>query len=91
MAVVHVRDTCSVAWSAGTTVLKKGDAWDADADLVRERPDLFTQEPGKVHGRKVGPPMVERATRAPGEMRRGPGRPRKVREDEPVEKPAADE
>lgn len=82
MDVVYVRESLCVAWSAGTTMLKKGDAWDADAALVRERPGLFTEEPGKVHGRRSGPPMVERATRAPGEVRKGPGRPRKPRDDD---------
>lgn len=93
MPIVHARDTLCVAWSAGTTVLKKGQVWDADADLVRERPDLFTDAPTDVRGRKAGPPAVERATRAPGEVRRGPARPRKARdaEQEPASGTAADE
>lgn len=74
--VVYVSESLCVRWSAGTTVLKKDDAWDADADLVRERPDLFTEKVGKVHGRRTGPPIVERATRAPGEVRKTPARPR---------------
>jgi len=65
MAVVYARDTVCVSWSAGRTVLRKDDAWDADADLVRERPDLFTEQPKKLRGRR----LVERATRAPGEVR----------------------
>lgn len=67
--VVYARDTCSVAWSAGDTLLKKGEPWAADADLVRERPDLFEGEPGRLAGRTAAP-RVERATRAPGEVRR---------------------
>lgn len=31
--------------------------------------------------RRVGPPVVEQATANPGEVRRGPGRPRKIVED----------
>ena len=69
MAVVYARDTIYVAWSAGRTMLRKDDAWDADSDLVRERPELFIEEPKKLRGRPVGAPRVERATRAPGEVR----------------------
>lgn len=79
MGVVYVKDSASVAWSAGKTFLRKGDAWDSDAALVKERPDLFAAEPAKVHGRRRGSvPVVERATRAPGEVRLpSPPRPRK--------------
>jgi hypothetical protein len=80
MAVVYANQTASVSWSGGKTLLKKDQAWDADSGLVRERPDLFTDEPEKVAGRQYRP--VERATRAPGEMRdvRGPGRPKLPRD-----------
>jgi hypothetical protein len=69
MGVVYAKENLSVAWSQGKTTLRKGAPWDADAQLVRERPDLFEDQPAKVAGR-VGPPVVERATRAPGEVRR---------------------
>ena len=42
--------------------VRKGDAWSADADVVKARPDLFTADPS--HARGWAP---ERATRAPGE------------------------
>lgn len=35
----------TVAWSQGYAVLDKGEVWDTSAPLVRERPDLFTDEP----------------------------------------------
>lgn len=84
MAVVYANQTASVSWSGGKTLLRKDQAWDADSGLVRERPDLFTAEPEKVAGREYRP--VERATRAPGEMRgtpddaRKPGRPKLPRD-----------
>lgn len=81
MGLVFVRESLIVAWSAGQTVLKKGDVWDADADLVRERPELFSEETASVRGRKAEPPVVERATRAPGEMRRTPPRTQKKNAD----------
>lgn len=72
MGVVYANQTVSVAWSGGKTVLKKDQAWDADSPLARERPDLFADEPEKVAGRPRGgrPPVIERATRAPGEVRK---------------------
>ncbi|HEU4543559.1 MAG TPA: hypothetical protein VFR23_20675 [Jiangellaceae bacterium] len=66
--VVFAKDDCAVGWSAGSTVLKKGATYSADSPLVRERPDLFERHPTKVI-----PGRIERATRAPGEVR-GSGR-----------------
>lgn len=78
MSVVFARETICVSWSAGTTLLKKDDAWDADSDLVRERPELFTEAPERLRGRR----LVERATRAPGEVR-ATRAPRKAAKPEP--------
>lgn len=69
MAVVYAKESVSVSWSGGKTFVKKDQAWDADAGLVRERPELFSDEPVKVAGRGRQRPVVERATRAPGEVR----------------------
>jgi hypothetical protein len=74
MGVVYARQSASIAWSGGKTFLKKDQAWDADSGLVKERPELFTDEPAKVAGRVAGRPVVERATRAPGEMRVTPAK-----------------
>ncbi|MFA5712528.1 hypothetical protein [Mycolicibacterium sp.] len=86
----------AVRWSGGTTILHRGQSADDDHPLVRERPDLWTGEnPGAdLRSRKRRP--VERATRAPGEVRdtprRGPGRPRKtVDPAEPAVETVADE
>lgn len=75
--------TGAVRWSGGTTLLHRGQSADNDHPLVKERPDLWTD---KAPGASLSTPRstrpVERATRAPGEVRdtprRGPGRPRKV-------------
>jgi len=74
MAVVYANQTASVSWSGGKTLLKKDQPWDADSGLVRERPELFSDEPGKVAGRPPGRPVIERATRAPGEVRQVPAK-----------------
>lgn len=71
-----------VRWKGGTTLLRLGQSADPDHPLVKERPDLFSDvEPGASLSALKPPPVVERATRAPGEVRdtprRGPGRPRK--------------
>jgi hypothetical protein len=78
-----------VRWSGGTTLLRRNQSADDDHPLVVERPDLWTDEvPGASlsSARKAASPAVERATRAPGEVRqtprRGPGRTRKVTEPE---------
>jgi len=68
MAVVYAKKTCAV----GRVVLRRGQAWDSDAEIVRENPHLFEAEPAKVQGRVRG---VERATAAPGE-KRALGRPK---------------
>lgn len=74
-----------VSWSGGKTVLAKGKTTaEDDHPLVRERPDLWTDDlPGaqlQVPNRRlVDDGEVERATRAPGEKRRG-GRPKLPRD-----------
>lgn len=70
MGHVFARTNCVVAWEGGQTSLVEGQVWDADAELVAARPDLFTEEPPKVHGRREGGRRIESATRAPGERRR---------------------
>ena len=49
-----------------------GEAWDADDAFVAAHPDAFGPRELRSTGRRI-----ERATQAPGEVRRGPGRPRK--------------
>lgn len=70
-SVVYVKQTCAVGVGGDLLNLRRGQAWDAGADVVRENPDLFEAEPVKVEGRRG----VERATAAPGE-KRTVGRPR---------------
>lgn len=77
----YVKRSMAVRWSGGTTTLREGQSIGDDHPLVEERPDLFTDaepEPDikmpAVPGRH-GAPRVERATRAPGEVRKtAPGK-----------------
>lgn len=67
----------AVRWSGGTTLLRKGQSADDTHPLVLERPDLWTDvAPGAslASGRRAAQPVVERATRAPGEVRVTPPR-----------------
>ncbi|MFW6091625.1 MAG: hypothetical protein ACODAF_07070 [Actinomycetota bacterium] len=70
--IVFAKKTVAV----GKTTVRNGEAWDADAELVRTHPHLFDEQPAKVRtgsarsSRRV--PVVETATRAPGEQRRTP-------------------
>jgi hypothetical protein len=77
MPVVYARQSVTVAWSDGKTYLRKDEAWDSESGLVKERPELFTDEPARVAGRprrSRGEPQIERATRAPGEQRVTPAK-----------------
>lgn len=66
MATVYAKTSCGVGrGKGGVTHLRRGEAYDDANPLVRERPDLFTAQPPDG-------PVVERATRAPGERRRTP-------------------
>ena len=89
----YARITGVVRWSGGTTILHEGMSADDDHPLVRERPDLFVDlAPGAALS--VPRHRVERATRAPGELRdtprQGRGRPRKLAEAKPEQTPATD-
>ncbi len=68
--------TCSgaVRWSGGLQVLKPGQSIADDHPLVRERPDLFTDAEPEPDIKMPAAPSrgVERATRAPGEVRGTP-------------------
>jgi len=53
-------------YSGGTIVLRKNMSFDDAHPLVAERPDLFTED---VPPADMPAPMIERATRGPGEIR----------------------
>ena len=73
----------------GSVTVRRGDAWAADSEMVKVRPDLFDDEPTRVatggprHAAEVPqerlPHQVERATRRPGEKRATPPRKRAPR------------
>lgn len=62
-----------VRWSGGTTVLRRGQSIDDDHPLLSEKPTLFDDEDPGASIITPGAPVVERATRAPGEVRTTPG------------------
>lgn len=68
MAIVYPTMDAVVRWSGGTSKLAPDQPWDDRAQLVRERPELFTDRPGRVYGVPADA-GVEQATRAPGEKR----------------------
>jgi hypothetical protein len=59
-----------LAWSGGTMTLRKDQTIDDDHPLVTERPELWSAEPSTA---SLSTPTIERATRAPGEVRNTPG------------------
>lgn len=77
MALLYANCSGAVRWTGGLTVLSPGMSISDDHPLAIERPDLFTDEapaadiqlPSKP-GRGPEPePVVEMATREPGEQR----------------------
>ncbi len=72
--------TCALRWEGQTVRLVEGEVWDASDPLVKARPDLFTDAAPRVRNstgkpvKAVRKQVVEQATRAPGEKRRGPVR-----------------
>lgn len=74
MDIVYAKETVSVGYGhhrALRETLRAGDLWDPEAEIVKERPDLFVSEPpveairGRVT-RRGGDAPVETVTRAPG-------------------------
>lgn len=57
--VVYANTDTQVVWSGGQSPIAKGEVWDANADLVKERPELFSAEPTRVRGRKPAPAKTE--------------------------------
>jgi len=84
MGLLYSACAGAVRWSGGQIVLSPGQSIEDDHPLVLERPDLFTSEPPPPDIPKPGPartrqaPVVEAATRGPGEVRKGVTRRRKV-------------
>ena len=68
--------SCLAEHGGAPVHVRRGEAWAADDPFVLANPDMFGP-PDTL--RRTGPPRVERATRAPGEVR-GPGRRRASRD-----------
>lgn len=78
-SVAFVKQSVSTVVEGRPVRLTKNDAWDADDIVVKSRPDLFSDLPERLlsSNERVSAP-VEQATAEPGEVRRGPGRPKKA-------------
>lgn len=57
--VVYAKVDTSVVWSKGISPLGLGEVWDSEAELVVERPDLFSTTPTRVRGRVSRAPVVD--------------------------------
>lgn len=73
MGVVMCKSSTHVSESEMTHV---GVLYMDDHPVVIQHPDLFDRDLEK-YAIGYAPPVIETATAAPGEIRRGPGRPRK--------------
>ena len=70
---VFARVTTLIVDMSGRHRLKVGDAWYADHPVVQTHSDLFADDPTEILPRgwvsRVEEPVVEQATKAPGEKR----------------------
>lgn len=71
--MLYAKMDAVVRWSGGTTVLRRNQSIDPDHPLAAERPELFRDDDPGAEIKTPGAPTVERATRAPGEVRQTPG------------------
>ena len=78
-SIAFVKQSVSTVVEGRPVRLTKNDAWDADDVVVKSRPDLFSDLPEKLLSstEPVSAP-IEQATARPGELSRGPGRPKKA-------------
>lgn len=68
MANVFAAKTATVGFNGRSVVIRRGEAWDADDQLVAAYPDLFVAEATDVRSTRAVP-TVEAATANPGEKR----------------------
>ncbi len=69
MAYKFANQTCKVFLSDGRAAqIHAGQAWDTKSQVVKERPEMFDDDPPVIHGGVADAP-VETATAAPGEKR----------------------
>ncbi len=77
---VHPNCTATVLYEGGRVQLNQSQTWHSNDPFVKARPDLFSTDPIEVaHSTGFDPHEgrgVERGTRAPGEKRLAPSRPR---------------
>ena len=75
MRIVLAKDT---TWVDSYTMIRKGQPWDADHPIVKAHPENFTDQDPTLLEHTFDRSPVKEMTANPGELRRGPGRPRKI-------------
>jgi hypothetical protein len=72
MGIVYATSTTSITNAGGVAfTLHRGEVWDADDPLVKQKPGFFSDTPVVVRvSAGEGWRVVEQATAAPGERRR---------------------
>lgn len=71
--IMYSKQDCVVRWDGGNTILRKDQTIEEDHPLVAQYPNLFTYDVPRASLHGTSGPVVERGTRAPGEVRRTPG------------------
>jgi hypothetical protein len=69
--IVFALSTCSTTNPATGVIVRvvEGEPWAADDPFVAAKPDLFGTIPNKIRRTVDAPPVVEQASKAPGEKR----------------------
>ena len=70
MSYKFANQTCKVFLSDGRAAqIHAGQAWSTASQVVKERPEMFDDDPPVVHGAATVEAPVEQMTAAPGEKR----------------------
>lgn len=69
--IVFALSTCTTTDPATGLIirLREGELWAADDPFVKARPDLFGAQPERIRRTIPAQPVIEQASKAPGEKR----------------------
>ena len=70
-AIVFALATCATTDPATGLIVRtiEGEPWAANDPFVKARSDLFGEQPDRIRRTVFGQPIVEQASKAPGEKR----------------------
>lgn len=68
--VIALADSVVANGTRQPTVIRKGEAWDADDPIVTANPSLFSADAAHARVSVSRRPVVEQSTKAPGERSR---------------------